>query len=87
MNLYLHEIEPKIYLGDTIYEPKKNDLYDCILTNPPFGTKGANQAPERDDFTIETDQFRLKQVLKNVEKENDHCTAPDHGRFSSRHTG
>ena len=22
-----------------------------VLTNPPFGTKGANQAPERDDFT------------------------------------
>lgn len=59
MNLYLHGIEPKIYLGDTIYEPKKSDLYDCILTNPPFGTKGANQAPERDDFTIETSNKQL----------------------------
>lgn len=59
MNLYLHGIEPKIYLGDTIYEPKKSELYDCILTNPPFGTKGANQAPERDDFTIETSNKQL----------------------------
>ena len=27
------------------------ERFDCILTNPPFGTKGANQAPEREDFT------------------------------------
>jgi len=26
---------------------------DVILTNPPFGTKGAGQVPTRDDFTIE----------------------------------
>lgn len=59
MNLYLHGIEPKIYLGDTIYEPPKADRYDCILTNPPFGTKGANQAPERDDFTVSTSNKQL----------------------------
>lgn len=62
MNLYLHGLEPKIYLGDTIYDPKKNEYYDCILTNPPFGTKGANQAPERDDFTIETSNKQLNFV-------------------------
>src|SRR3990170_4799737 len=62
MNLYLHGLEPKIYLGDTIYEPKKNENYDCILTNPPFGTKGANQAPDRDDFTIETSNKQLNFV-------------------------
>lgn len=59
MNLFLHGLEPRIYLGDTIYEPKRSEYYDCILTNPPFGTKGANQAPEREDFTIETSNKQL----------------------------
>lgn len=54
MNLYLHGVEPHIYLGDTVYEPDRGERYDVVLTNPPFGTKGANQAPEREDFTIET---------------------------------
>ena len=62
MNLFLHGLEPKIYLGDTIYEPNRGELYDCVLTNPPFGTKGANQAPERDDFTIETSNKQLNFV-------------------------
>jgi type I restriction enzyme M protein len=59
MNLFLHGLEPKIYLGDTIYEPDRGERYDVILTNPPFGTKGANQAPEREDFTIETSNKQL----------------------------
>lgn len=59
MNLYLHGVEPHIYLGDTIYEPDRGDRYDVILTNPPFGAKGANQAPDRDDFTIETSNKQL----------------------------
>lgn len=59
MNLYLHGINADIYFGDSIYEPVKNKGYDCILTNPPFGTKGANQAPERDDFTISTSNKQL----------------------------
>ena len=33
-----------------------------ILTNPPFGTKGANQAPDRDDFTITTSNKQLNFV-------------------------
>lgn len=59
MNLYLHGIHANIYLGDTIYEPFSGKLYDCVLTNPPFGTKGANQAPEREDFTISTSNKQL----------------------------
>ncbi len=62
MNLFLHGLEPRIYLGDTIYEPDRGERYDCILTNPPFGTKGANQAPDRDDFTIETSNKQLNFV-------------------------
>ena len=59
MNLFLHGLEPHIYMGDTIYEPDRGERYDCILTNPPFGTKGASQAPEREDFTIETANKQL----------------------------
>ena len=62
MNLFLHGLEPKIYLGDTIYEPERGERYDVVLTNPPFGTKGANQAPEREDFTIETSNKQLNFV-------------------------
>lgn len=62
MNLYLHGIVPQITLGDTIYEPLKKERFSCILTNPPFGTKGANQVPERSDFTIKTSNKQLNFV-------------------------
>jgi type I restriction enzyme M protein len=62
MNLFLHGIEPHIRLGDTIYEPAAPERFDVVLTNPPFGTKGANQAPERDDFTISTSNKQLNFV-------------------------
>jgi type I restriction enzyme M protein len=59
MNLYLHGIEPVIALGDAIYEPPTAQRFDVILTNPPFGTRGANQAPDRDDFTVSTSNKQL----------------------------
>ena len=59
MNLYLHGIEPTIKLSDSIYEPASSDRFDVVLTNPPFGTKGANQAPEREDFTVATSNKQL----------------------------
>jgi type I restriction enzyme M protein len=59
MNLYLHGIEDGITLGDTIYTPDPRKRYDVVLTNPPFGTRGANQAPERDDFTVTTSNKQL----------------------------
>src|SRR3989440_313260 len=62
MNLFVHGVEPHIYLGDTIYEPFRGEKNDVILTNPPFGTRGANQAPEREDFTIETSNKQLNFV-------------------------
>ncbi|MBL8756741.1 MAG: SAM-dependent DNA methyltransferase, partial [Planctomycetes bacterium] len=62
MNLFLHGIEPHIRLGDTIYAPPAPERFDVVLTNPPFGTKGANQAPERDDFTITTSNKQLNFV-------------------------
>ena len=62
MNLFLHGLKPTIYLGDTIYEPDRGERYDVILTNPPFGTRGAGQAPARDDFTIATSNKQLNFV-------------------------
>ena len=62
MNLFLHGVEPHIAHGDTLYEPDRGERFDVVLTNPPFGTKGANQAPDRDDFTIETSNKQLNFV-------------------------
>lgn len=59
MNLYLHGVEPHIKLGDTIYEVPGSERFDVVLTNPPFGTRGANQVPEREDFTIRTANKQL----------------------------
>ena len=39
MNLYLHQVEPHMTLGDSIYELPGAQRFDVILTNPPFGTE------------------------------------------------
>lgn len=59
MNLYLHGLEPHIKFGDSIYEIPDSRRFDVVMTNPPFGTKGANQAPTRDDFTVSTSNKQL----------------------------
>jgi type I restriction enzyme M protein len=59
MNLYLHQVEPHISDNDSIYDPPALERFDVVLTNPPFGTKGANQAPTRDDFVVETSNKQL----------------------------
>ncbi len=60
MNLYLHEIEAEIYYGDSLAEgPHTGRRYDCILTNPPFGSKGGGEVPSRDDFTVQTSNKQL----------------------------
>jgi type I restriction enzyme M protein len=59
MNLYLHQVEPHITLGDSLYEPPRSQRFDLVLMNPPFGTRGANQAPDRDDFVVSTSNKQL----------------------------
>lgn len=59
MNLYLHGLEPEIKLGDSIYEPHDGRRFDVVLTNPPFGNKGANQVPRREDMIIATSNKQL----------------------------
>src|SRR6266571_3376570 len=63
MNLFLHEIEAYVYYGDSLAEgPHTSKRYDIVMTNPPFGTKGAGQAPVRDDFTVSTSNKQLNFV-------------------------
>ncbi|HEX9944503.1 MAG TPA: class I SAM-dependent DNA methyltransferase [Thermoanaerobaculia bacterium] len=59
MNLFLHGLEPEIKLGDSIYETPDERRFDVVLTNPPFGNKGANQVPVRDDLAIKTSNKQL----------------------------
>lgn len=62
MNLYLHGVEPTIRLRDALYETPLPDRFNVVLTNPPFGTKGANASPDREDFTIATSNKQLNFV-------------------------
>jgi len=60
MNLYLHEIEADVYYIDALGEgPHASKRYDVVMTNPPFGTKGAGEAPTREDFTVKTSNKQL----------------------------
>jgi type I restriction enzyme M protein len=59
MNLYLHGLEPEIRLGDSISEPPEAGRFDVVLTNPPFGSKGANQLPHRTDLRVTTSNKQL----------------------------
>jgi len=88
MNLYLHGITGNIGLADSIYEPLKSERFDCVLTNPPFGTKGANQAPDRDDFTIATSNKQLNFIQHVVNILKPGCRAavvlPDNCLFEDK---
>jgi len=70
MNMYLHNLEPEIVRGDSIKDKPSAMRYDVVLTNPPFGTKGANQSPGREDFVIETSnkQFNFIQHVMTILK-------------------
>lgn len=59
MNLFLHELEPEIKQGDSIDLLPGERRFDVVLTNPPFGNKGANQAPERADLAVKTSNKQL----------------------------
>ena len=59
MNLCLHGLEPVIKAGDSIYLPPDERRFDVVFTNPPFGTRGANQIPRREDLQIKTSNKQL----------------------------
>jgi type I restriction enzyme M protein len=71
MNLFLHEIHADIRYRDSLgQESYESNRYDSVMTNPPFGTKGAGEAPIRDDFTVKTSnkQLNFLQHVMNILK-------------------
>lgn len=60
MNSLLHDINGKIYRGDTLSplgESFKN--YDVVLSNPPFGTKKGGERTSRSDLLYSTSNKQL----------------------------
>lgn len=88
MNLFLHGVTSDIFIGDTIYQAHDGCQYDCILANPPFGTKGANEAPDREDFTVNTTnkQLNFVQHIYTALKKNGRAAIvlPDNVLFESK---
>jgi type I restriction enzyme M protein len=63
MNLYLHEIQAEIFHQDALAPGSHlGRRYDCVMTNPPFGVKGAGEVPNREDFTVATSNKQLNFV-------------------------
>lgn len=85
MNMFLHELGGSIDLRDSIYDSDSGARFDCVLTNPPFGVRGASQAPERDDFNVETanKQLNFLQHVITILKPGGRCgiVLPDNVLF------
>lgn len=63
MNCFLHEIEPDLYLDNSLSQgPHAGKKYNLILTNPPFGSGGSGGVPTRDDFLFPTSNKQLNFV-------------------------
>lgn len=73
MNAMLHDINGKIYLGDTLSNfGKQMNGYDVILANPPFGTKQGGERSTRDDFTFPTSNKQLnflQHIYRSLKKD------------------
>ena len=89
MNAMLHDIEGKIYLGDTLSnQGKEMKGFDVVLTNPPFGTKKGGEIASRDDFTFQTSnkQLNFLQHIYRSLKNDGHARAavvlPDNVLFA-----
>lgn len=60
MNLFLHGVNAHLTLGDSIYSTNNTkEFYHCILTNPPFGTRGSSGPPYDRGFQIETSNIQI----------------------------
>ena len=60
MNMFLHGIDANITLGDSIYNQEvTSENWDCILTNPPFGSRGAIGIPKHRSFRVETSNIQI----------------------------
>jgi type I restriction enzyme M protein len=60
MNLFVHAIDAKLILGDTLDKTSEElDPADVIVTNPPFGAKKGGARPTRDDLRFRTGNKQL----------------------------
>lgn len=60
MNAMLHDIDGKIRLVDTLSSSiRLEEIYDVVLTNPPFGTKKGGERPMRNDLPVSTSNKQL----------------------------
>lgn len=89
MNAMLHDVEGRIYLGDTLSDFGKAICgYDVVLTNPPFGTKRGGERAARQDFTFLTNNKQLnflQHIYKSLNRSGNARAAvilPDNVLFS-----
>ena len=63
MNMFLHGIEANLTLGDSIYtDHVATEAFDCIITNPPFGTRGSIGVPRQREFIVATSNIQINFV-------------------------
>ena len=68
MNLFLHDVKPNLKLGDSIYtDDVNNGSLNCVLTNPPFGTRGSTGPPKSRKFKVETSNIQINFIQHIVD--------------------
>ena len=89
MNQYLHDMDGKLVLGDSLSTAGKwMKNFDVVLANPPFGTKKGGERATRDDLTYETSnkQLNFLQIIYNSLNKNGKARAavvvPDNVLFA-----
>lgn len=89
MNEYLHDMEGRLELGDSLSAAGKwMKNFDVVLTNPPFGTKKGGEGATRDDLTYSTSnkQLNFLEIIYNSLNRSGHARAavvvPDNVLFA-----
>lgn len=68
MNLFLHGVQVNLSLGDSIYtDDIEKESLNCVLTNPPFGSRGVAGPPKQRKFKIETSNIQLNFIQHILE--------------------
>lgn len=89
MNEYLHDMDGRLELGDSLSAAGKwMKDFDVVLTNPPFGTKKGGEGATRDDLTYSTSnkQLNFLEIIYNSLNRSGHARAavvvPDNVLFA-----
>lgn len=78
MNEYLHDMDGRLELGDSLSAAGKwMKDFDVVLTNPPFGTKKGGEGATRDDMTYSTSnkQLNFLEIIYNSLNRSGHARA------------